>query len=63
MHTPYNPQPLTLPAPRRSPWQRGLTWLLIVTLVLLDLPIPTSRASSFTAFGPEDFVRNTGAPV
>ncbi len=51
------------PAPYRSPWQRSLTWVLVVTLVLLDVPIPTSRASSFTAFGPEDFVRSTGAPV
>ncbi len=32
-------------------------------LVLLDVPLPTSRASSFSAFGPEDFVRSTGAPV
>jgi PKD domain len=27
------------------------------------VPLPVSRASSFTAFGPEDFVRSTGAPV
>ncbi len=59
----HQPQPLTLPAPCRSIWKRSLTWLLNVMLVLLDVPLPTSRASSFTALGPEDFVRSTGAPV
>lgn len=58
------PSPAAVPScPQRSPWKRSLTWLLIVTLVLVDAPLPTSRASSFTAFGPEDFIRRTGAPV
>ncbi len=40
MRTSYNPQTFTLLAPRRSLWQRSLTWLLIVALVLLDVPLP-----------------------
>jgi RHS repeat-associated protein len=45
VRTHYNPQTLTLLAPQRSRWQRSLTWLLIVTLVLLDVPLPGPRTT------------------
>jgi len=50
VRTSYNPQFLSLPAPSRSAWQRSLTWLLIVALVLLDVPLPAPRAQPGTAY-------------
>lgn len=45
----YNPQFLSLPAPYRSAWKRSLTWLLIVALVLLDVPLPGPHTTVATA--------------
>lgn len=42
----------------RHPW----LWASIVAVVLLT-PLVLSWGSAFSAFGPEDFVRSTGAPV
>src|SRR5215831_10244892 len=48
-----------------SPFCRGVTWALIIALLLTDLPLslaPLQSWAASVAFGPEDFVRSTGKP-
>src|SRR5713226_2632680 len=42
-----------------------VTWLVIITLLLANLPVllvPLESWAASAAFGPEDFVRGTGKP-